>query len=204
MFGTQPATTTAGATLPVLTVLVEDKTGHVVTSDGSLVSLKLAGTAGGVLKGTAAVQAANGVATFSGLSLTKAGTYTLAATDGALRPAKSRSFKIEPDSSTAHFSLSQFLPSTISATKPLPPIIATLEDQFGNIIKNNKTAVTLAIVSGPAGGALKGKLSTPFINGVATFRNIHLAPAGAYTIKLSDTALPGNGSLPSILNITLT
>ena len=163
----------------MLTVLVEDKTGHVVTSDSSLVSLKLAGTAGAVLKGTAAVQAAGGVATFSGLSPTKAGTYTLAATDGALRGAKSRSFKIEPDGSTAHFSLSQVLPNTISATKPLPPIIATLEDQFGNIIKNNKTAVTLAIVSGPAGGALKGEAQHAFHQRRGDIENIStLSPAG--------------------------
>lgn len=203
-FGTQPVATTAGATLPPVTVLVEDKMGHVVSTDSSLVSLTLAGTAGGVLNGTPAVQAVNGVATFSDLSLTKAGTYTLAATDGALRPARSRSFKINPDSSTAHMVLSQSLPSTAPAIKPLPPISATLEDQYGNIVKNSKTALTLAIVSGPTSAVLKGRLSIPFINGVATFRNIRLSPAGAYTLELSDSALPGSGAAPSILSIVLT
>ena len=203
VFGTQPATTTAGATMPALTVLVEDKTGHVVTSDSSLVSLKLAGTAGGILHGTAAIQAINGVATFSGLSLTKAGTYTLAAADGGLRGARSRSFKIDPDGSSAHLVLTNALPSTQPVTKALPPISATLEDQFGNVIKNNHTAVTLLIVSSPASAVLKGKVTTPFINGVATIRNIHASPAGAYTLKLSDTALPANSTVSSLMNLVL-
>ena len=185
-------------------MLVEDKTGHVVTTDSSLVSLKLAGTAGGILSGTAAIQASSGVATFSGLSLTKAGTYTLTATDGGLRPARSRSFKIMPDITTAHMVLATALPATQSATKPLPPISATLQDQFGNIIKNNHTAVTLLIVSGPASAVLKGKVTTPFINGAATFRNIHASPAGVYVLKLSDSALPANSSVSSLLNIILT
>jgi hypothetical protein len=204
VFASQPATTTAGATLPPVTVLVEDKTGHVVTTDGSLVSLTLASTAGGVLNGAAAVQAANGAATFSDLSMTKAGSYTLAASDGALRPARSRRFTITPDSSTAHLVLPQSLPATASSAKPLPPISATLEDQYGNIVKNSKTAATLAVLSGPADEVLKGRTSVPFLNGVATFRSLRLSPAGAYTLQLSDSALPGSGAAPSILSIILT
>ena len=205
VFGSQPAiTTSAGATLPPVTVLIEDKTGHVVTTDGSLVSLTLAGTAGGVLHGTAAVQAANGVATFSDLSMTKAGSYTLAASDGALRPSRSRRFTITPDSSTAHLVLSQSPPATAPSAKPLPPISATLEDQYGNVVKNSKTAVALAVVNGPAGEVLKGRTSVPFLNGIATFRSLRLSPAGAYTLQLSDAALPGSGAAASILNIVLT
>jgi hypothetical protein len=203
VFGAQPANTTAGATMAPVKVLIEDKTGHVVTSDSSTVVLTLAGTAGGILHGTAAIQAAGGVATFSDLSLTKAGSFTLAAADSPLKPARSRIFKVMPDASTAHLILSQSLPASAPAAKPLPPISTTLEDQFGNIIKNNRTAVTLLIVSGPANGALKGKVKTPFVNGVAAFRNIRLSPAGAYTLELTDSALPGNGSLPLSLAITL-
>jgi hypothetical protein len=203
VFSTQPVTTTAGATMAPVTVLIEDKTGHVVATDSSTVSLTLAGTVGGVLNGTAAVQASNGVATFTGLSLTKAGTYTLAAADSPLRPARSRTFKINPESSSAHLVHSQATPSTALVSKPMPPISATLEDQYGNIIKDNRTAVTLLIASGPAGGVLKGKVSVPIANGVATFRNLQLSPAGVYTLNLSDSSLPGNGSLPLSLGITL-
>lgn len=203
VFAHQPASTNAGATLAPVTVLVEDNTGHVVTTDNSTVSLTLAGTAGGILHGTAAVNAVAGTATFSDLSLTKAGAFTLSATDSPLRPARSRTFKISPDSSSAHLVLPQSPSGNVAAGKPLPPISAILEDQYGNIIKNNKTSVTLSIASGPAGGMLKGRATMTFRGGVATFRNIRLSPAGSYTLQLSDSALPGNGSLPLSLAVEL-
>jgi hypothetical protein len=204
VFAPQPTNTNAGATMAGVTVLVEDNAGHVVTTDGSTVSLALAGTAGGVLNGTLAVGAAGGIATFSDLSLTKAGRYALIATDGALRSARSRIFIISPDATTAHLVLSQPANTTVPTGKPLPPISATLEDQFGNVIKNNHSTVTLSVGSGPAGGSLKGRATVPFIAGVATFRNIKLSLAGNYSLALSDPALPGNGSLPLNLAISST
>jgi hypothetical protein len=204
VFAPQPTNAIAGATMSPVSVLVEDKTGHVVTTDGSTVSLTLAGTAGGVLNGTLSAAAGGGIATFSDLSLTKAGRYTLIAADGALRPARSRIFTIGPDASTGHLVFSQPPASTVATGKPLPPIRATLEDQFGNVIKNNRSTVTLSIGSGPAGGAIKGRTTVPFIGGVATFRNIALLQAGSYSLELSDSALPGNGSVPLNLAISAT
>jgi hypothetical protein len=204
VFAPQPATTNAGATLAPVTVLVEDRLGHVVTTDDSTVSLTLAGTAGGVLNGTAAVQAVNGVATFSDVSLTKAGTYTLAATDSPLRPARSRFFRINPDGNSAHLVLSTSLAGTVAAGKPLTPIRATLEDQFGNIIKNNRTTVTLSLAIAPVNGTVKGRTTVPFIGGVATFRYLRFSPAGSYSVELTDSTLPGTGSAPLSLTINVT
>ena len=78
-----PTNTAAGATItPAVTVAVEDANGNVETSDNATqVSLAI-GTnpAGGTLSGGSAVTVASGVATFSGLSIDKAGTgYTLTA-----------------------------------------------------------------------------------------------------------------------------
>jgi outer membrane protein assembly factor BamB len=78
-----PSNTAAGATItPAVTVAVEDANGNVETSDNATqVSLAI-GTnpAGGTLSGGSAVTVASGVATFSGLSIDKAGTgYTLTA-----------------------------------------------------------------------------------------------------------------------------
>lgn len=201
VFAPQPVGTTAGTTLAPVTVLVEDRAGHVVTTDSSTVSLALAGTAGAALLGTPAVQAVSGAATFSDLSLTKAGVFTLLATDSPLRPSRSRIFRITPDLTTAHLVLSQSPAGAVGVGKPLPPIGAILEDQFGNIIKNNRTAATLSIASGPANGMLTGRTSLHFVAGVATFRNVRLSAAGSYTLELSDAALPGNGSLPLSLTI---
>ncbi len=203
VFARQPVSTSAGATLAPVTVLIEDKTGHVVTTDNSTVSLTLAGTAGGVLHGMTAVNAVSGTATFSNLSLTKAGAFALSAADTPLRPARSRIFKISPDSGTAHLVLSPSPIGTLPAGKPLPPISVMLEDEFGNVIKNNRTAVTLSIADRPAGGTLTGRATVPLGGGVAAFHNIRLLPAGSYTLELSDSALPGNGSLPLSLAIDL-
>ena len=78
-----PTDTAVGATItPAVTVAVEDANGNVETSDNATqVSLAI-GTnpASGTLSGGSAVTVASGVATFSGLSIDKAGTgYTLTA-----------------------------------------------------------------------------------------------------------------------------
>src|SRR5215467_14215891 len=78
-----PSSTGAGAAIsPAVTVAVEDANGNIETSDNATqVSLAI-GTnpAGGTLSGGSAVTVASGVATFSGLSIDKAGTgYTLTA-----------------------------------------------------------------------------------------------------------------------------
>jgi hypothetical protein len=202
-FSQKPVTTAAGSTLPPISVEVADKTNHGVSTDGSTVTLTIAGTAGGVLNGTLTATAVNGVATFDDLSLTKAGTYTLTATDGSLKSVKSPTFTITPDTSSAQLTTPQSPAAPVLVGKPLTPISVTLEDQFGNIIKNNKTPVTLSIADGPANGTLKGPTAVHFVNGVATFKNISLSEAGSYTLQLSDGSLPGAGSVPFTLTVNV-
>lgn len=94
-----PSNAAAGATItPPVTVAVEDASGNVVTSDNAdQVSLAI-GTnpAGGTLSGGTAVTVASGIATFSGLSISAAGTgYTLTASSTpAYTPATSAAFNI--------------------------------------------------------------------------------------------------------------
>ena len=91
----------AGSTItPPVTVAVEDANGNVVTTDNSSVTLAIGSgsTGAGTLGGTLTVAAVNGVATFSNLSISAAGTYTLQATDTdngtVLTPTTSGSFTI--------------------------------------------------------------------------------------------------------------
>ena len=62
---------------------VEDASGNLVTSDSSSVTVAIGSgsTGSGTLNGLKTVGAVNGVATFSNLSVSAAGTYTLTATD---------------------------------------------------------------------------------------------------------------------------
>ena len=79
-------------------IAVQDATGVTVTTSTAPVSLIIttgSGTAGALVVGTTMVNAVNGIATFSGLSINKAGMgYTLTATSGTLTPAISQVFKI--------------------------------------------------------------------------------------------------------------
>jgi len=200
-FNQQPLSINAGGTLRPIIVQVEDKTGHAVTSDNSPVTISLVGVASGVLHGTLAVNAVNGVATFSDLSITRAGTYTLAVTDGSLTAGKSSRFTVNPDAASAHLVLPTTLPSSVLVGKSLTPISATLMDQFGNVVKSKSTAV-LSVVSGPTDGIASGKTSVPVVNGIANFKDVWFSEAGTYTVALSDSLAPGNASVPASWVVT--
>jgi len=95
-FTVEPVSTTGGATMADITVEVRNVADGVLSSDTSSITLAI-GTnpSGGALSGTATVAAVNGVATFTGLSVNRAGSgYTLHATDGSLVAADSTAFDI--------------------------------------------------------------------------------------------------------------
>jgi len=96
-FTVQPSTTTAGSTIsPPVQVAAQDDAGNTDASFTGSITLAL-GTnpGGGTLSGTKSVTAVNGVATFSNLSIDKAGNgYTLQATASGLTGASSAAFNI--------------------------------------------------------------------------------------------------------------
>ena len=88
---------------PAITVAVVDAKGNTITANNTqLVTLSIAsGPAGAQLLGTTTVRAVNGVADFTNLRLSLAGTYTLTATGGALTPDFSNEFTIAPANVTS-------------------------------------------------------------------------------------------------------
>src|SRR5206468_2145906 len=69
-FTTQPQSTQAGQTMPAVRVTARDASGNTVTSYTGLITVALgANPGGGTLSGTTSVNAVNGVATFSKLSI---------------------------------------------------------------------------------------------------------------------------------------
>ena len=96
-FIVQPSNTAAGSAMsPAPQVSAVDSTGAVVAGFGGTISLAI-GTnpAGGTLSGATSATAANGVATFSGMSIEKAGSgYTLVASASGLTGASSSSFNV--------------------------------------------------------------------------------------------------------------
>src|SRR5205823_4058238 len=95
VFTQQPTSAVHGATLSAVKVAIEDAFGNIVLTNTTSVILSLAsGPSGGVLSGTLSVKAVAGVATFTTLKLSKAGTYVLKATDGTLTLGKSKNIVV--------------------------------------------------------------------------------------------------------------
>jgi len=184
-----PASVTAGASLG-LTVEVLDSGNHVVTGENSMVTIALTGNAGGAtLGGTTTAALVNGVATFSGLSLAKAGTYTLTASDGVLTTAKSGNVIVAADAGSGQLVIAS-QPGAAVVGGAMGPLVVDLEDQFGNVLTTGteaSAAVVLSIVAGPGGGNFGGAatLTAKASKGVATFSKETLSAAGTYTLGLS-------------------
>jgi len=94
-FSQQPSNTMLNqAITPAVTAQILDANNNLTTSTANL-SVALTGSpAGGTLGGNTSVAAVAGIATFSNLSVNKAGTYTLSATSGVLTGATSAAFTI--------------------------------------------------------------------------------------------------------------
>jgi hypothetical protein len=95
-FTGQPQSAAAGASLGTLTVAAVDSAGTIVTAFSGTVTLALgSNSSGGTLSGTTSIATSGGVATFSGLSIDKAGTgYTLTASTLGLKSATSSAFDV--------------------------------------------------------------------------------------------------------------
>jgi hypothetical protein len=92
-FSHQPSNALTGAPIsPAITVTVEDANGNVVTTASNQVTLAL--TSGAGLGGILTATPSNGVATFSNVTESAAGTYMLSATSAGLAAATSAGFSI--------------------------------------------------------------------------------------------------------------
>ena len=112
-FSQQPSDAlTTDVISPAVTVTVEDANGKIVTSASNPVTLALVSGAG--LAGTLTIAPVNGVATFSDLTASTAGTYTLSATSAGLVAASSASFNIHAPISNAT-TINQTMPVSITA-----------------------------------------------------------------------------------------
>ena len=102
VFSQQPTDTAAGIYIsPAVTVKVEDTNNNVVNTSSAPITIAIAtNPAGGLLSGMLTVNAINGIATFSTLSINNTGTgYSLSVSSTGLTGATSNSFNVIPGSS---------------------------------------------------------------------------------------------------------
>ena len=186
VYAQQPSDAVAGvAVAPSIVIDVEDQFGNIVTADSSTVTLTVA-SGPATIGGTMTVSAANGIATFVNMELDTAGTYALAADDGLLAPAISRSFTVTA-AGASQLAFAQEPSDATAGAADSPSIVVNVEDQFGNIVATDNSTVTLAFATHPSGAT--GTLTAAAISGVATFENVIFDTAGLYTLASADRAL---------------
>ena len=173
-----PASVTAGSGFG-LVVTAEDLFGNVATSFASSVTLGLAvNPNGATLGGTLTVNAGAGVATFSSLTLNKAGAgTTLGASSAGLSAATTGALTVT-SAKASQLVLTTQPPAGVTAGNAFG-LVATAEDPFGNVDPSFVSSVNLALATNPNGAILGG---TPTVNasaGVATFSGLTLDEAGA-------------------------
>ena len=192
VFTAQPTTTAHGATIPTVTVSVEDASSAVVTTSTVTVGLSILGNPGaGTLSGTVSAAAVNGVATFSDLSINNAGVgYTLVATSTGLTGATSGAFTIVGAATKLAFTTQ---PSSTSVnTSIAPAVTVSVEDVNNQVVTTSSAPVTVAIGTNPSAGTLAGTLTVSASSGVATFSNLSINNSGVgYTLTAASGGLTG-------------
>jgi len=188
-FKIQPSNVMAGSTMsPAVQVAVEDQNGDVVTAASGTVSLSLTGSPAGVtLTGGGAVTITSGVATFSGLSVNKAGTYTLTPSTtvaGVTTLPASSPFTVSPGVPTQLVWTQQ--PSAVMAGSSISPAVTvTVEDANSNVVTTASGTITLGITGSPVGVTLTGGGAATITSGVATFAGLSVNRVGTYTLTPS-------------------
>src|SRR5205823_2882826 len=144
---------------------------------------------GGALSGTPTQTAVGGVASFSGLTINKAGIgYTLTAAATGLAGGTSGSFNI---TAAAAGQLAFTTPPSSAAQSGVPfaqqPVLQ-VQDANGNPVSTPGVTVTAAIATGPPGAAasLAAFTATSDANGVVTFAGLAMSgPTGGYTLTFT-------------------
>jgi hypothetical protein len=189
VFSTQPGGNTAGVALtPQPVVQVQNPGGSVDTTFNGSIVLNIkggSGTSGAVLGGTTTINAVNGVATFTGLSIDRSGTgYILSANGGALPSVDSQPFNVTANAAniTAQAGTPQ---STVINTAFNTPLQALVTDANHNPL----TGITVVFTTQPTAGS---QASATFAGGVTTVNAVTNASGIATTPTFA-----ANGSVGS-------
>ncbi|MCX5760961.1 MAG: Ig-like domain-containing protein, partial [Gemmatimonadetes bacterium] len=187
----QPSGAKTGASLGTVTVTALTVDGTTATTFAGDVSVALGANPGaGTLSGTTTVQAVNGIATFTGLSLNKpASGYTLAFSSSGLTSATSSAFEVTVGPATRLSIGSMPLYATAGASVT-PPVVVTVMDSAGNTVPTFTGAITMALGVNPKSGTLAGTVTRNAVAGVATFNDLRINRAApGYTLAATSPTL---------------
>ncbi len=193
-FSQAPVNTLAGGTITPAVKVAIRIAGNTVTSATDAVTLAIGSNpAGGVLSGTVTVGAVNGVATFSNLSIDKAGNgYTLTAAASALTGVTSASFDILTGAANRLVFITQPT-NRVVGERFSPAIQVQVQDAGGNPVLTGNPITLISSVTGTLTGAAT---ATP-VFGTATFNNLAVNKAGtAYTLTALGSGVASATSNP--------
>ena len=143
-----------------------------------MVTLSVASGPGGALGGTLTRAAVKGVATFTGLRLTGAGSYVLqAAGPAGVASAPAGAIAVTP-AAASKLVVTTPPPASVAAGHPFD-FAVTAEDAYNNPVATYGGTVTVTLSGGPAGGVLGGTLTATAAGGVASFTGLSLTKAGS-------------------------
>ena len=100
--------------------------------------------------------------------------------------------------------LTQTPAATAVVGAKLSALTVVLKDQFGNVVKGNKSSVVVTAASGPAEGKVAGTVSASISSGTVTFKNVTVSEAGTYTLQVADPTLAGVSNVPVTFGETIT
>jgi hypothetical protein len=200
---TQPsANAQSGSVLVRQPVLqLQDGAGNPVAQPGVVVHAAVTGaTLGG---NSDATTDANGVATFSGLSITgPAGTYHIDFSGPSLTGVQSNAIVLSAGLATA-LSITTQPSAAAQSGVPFPrqPVIQ-LQDAAGNNVAQSGVSITAAILTGPGGVLSQSTITVQTdANGVATFVGLKVSGLpGTYTFQFSGPSQTPVTSDPMVLS----
>jgi uncharacterized protein YjdB len=195
-FAQQPSLVEAGAAIaPAVTVKIEDAAGNLLTTATTAVTLALAAPGRATLGGTLTVSAVNGLVTFSDVSVTPPGVYSLMATSPGLTSSTSTSFLVTARPATRLGFGQQPVSAVVGGT--LGTVTVELQDATGARVTGQIANISLVIGTNPGQGTLSGSTTQSTSNGLATFNGLKIDRIGAgYTLVASANGLTGATSDP--------
>src|SRR5439155_1328965 len=202
-FTVPPSNAIAGAAItPAVQVTAQDALGNTATAFGGSVTVAI-GTnpCGGTLSGTTSLNAVNGVATFAGLNINRAGAgYTLAASAGGLGSVPSPAFNVTAGAAT-QLVFTVEPSATVAGAAIAPAVQVTAQDALGNTAQAFTGGVPVALGANPGSATLSGTTTIAAANGVATFTGLSLDKTGTgYTLTTAAGGLTGATS--NAFNVT--
>jgi len=205
IFTLQPSTTTVNGTIaPNVEVTARDAQGNTATAFTGSVTVAIAtNPSSGALSGMTTVAAVGGIASFTNLGISQAGTgYTLSASATGLSSAASAAFDITSVRATQL--TFQVQPAAATAGAILAPGVKVAAlDASGAIATSFTGNMTLTITAGTgtAGAILSGASTVAAVAGVATFGNLSVNLSGTgYRLSAVAAGVSGAKSSPFTIN----